>query len=69
LGEQQYVGAVLCSRPREFLVRVFLEGVGQRPAGDDAKVNITVREHLVFPLAERPVLREYEEFTDVPRID
>ena len=29
-------------------------------------MDITVREHLVFPLAERPVLRGYDEFADVP---
>ena len=44
----------------------YLKYSGPLPAGNDAKVDITVREHLVFPLEERPVLRGYEEFTDVP---
>lgn len=44
----------------------YLKYTGPLPAGNDAKVDITVREHLVFPLAERPVLRGYEEFADVP---
>jgi hypothetical protein len=45
---------------------LYLKYAGPLPAGNDAKVDITVREHLVFPLEERPVLRGYEEFTDVP---
>jgi len=44
----------------------YLKYTGPLPTGNDAKVDITVREHLVFPLEERPVLRGYEEFTDVP---
>jgi predicted nucleotidyltransferase component of viral defense system len=44
----------------------YLKYTGPLPAGNDAKVDITIREHLVFPLAERPVLRGYEEFVDVP---
>jgi hypothetical protein len=44
----------------------YLNYIGPLPAGNDAKVDITVREHMVFPLAERPVLRGYEEFADVP---
>jgi predicted nucleotidyltransferase component of viral defense system len=44
----------------------YLKYSGPLPAGNDAKVDITVREHLVFPLEERPVLRGYEAFTDVP---
>jgi len=44
----------------------YLNYIGPLPAGNNVKVDITVREHLVFPLEERPVLRGYEEFTDVP---
>jgi uncharacterized protein len=40
--------------------------VGPLPAGNDVKVDITLREQLVFPLQERPVLRGYDEFADVP---
>lgn len=29
-------------------------------------MDITIREHLAFPLEDRPILRGYEEFTDVP---
>jgi len=44
----------------------YLKYTGPLPAGNDAKVDITVHEHLVFPLEQRPILRGYEEFTDVP---
>ncbi len=44
----------------------YLKYTGPLPAGNNAKVDITVREQLVFPLEERAVLRGYEEFTDVP---
>ncbi len=44
----------------------YLKYTGPLPAENDVKVDITVREHLVFPLEERPVLRGYEEFTDIP---
>ena len=44
----------------------YLKYTGPLPAGNDAKVDITIRERLIFPLAERPVLRGYEEFMDVP---
>ncbi len=44
----------------------YLKYIGPLPAGNSAKVDITVRERLVFPLEERPVLRGYEEFTDIP---
>ena len=30
------------------------------------KVDITIREHPAFPLQERPVLRGYDEFSDIP---
>lgn len=44
----------------------YLKYVGPLPAGNDVKVDITVRERLVFPLRELEVLGGYEEFTDVP---
>jgi hypothetical protein len=44
----------------------YLRYTGPLPAGNDVKVDITVRERLVFPITDRPILRGYEEFTDVP---
>jgi hypothetical protein len=44
----------------------YLHYVGPLPAGNDVKVDVTRREHLVFPLEERAVLRGYEEFADLP---
>lgn len=35
-------------------------------AGREVKGDITIRERLVFPLEDRPVLRAYEEYTDLP---
>lgn len=32
----------------------------------EVKVDITIRERLVFPIAERPVLRGYAEYADLP---
>ncbi len=43
-----------------------LKYTGPLPAGNDVKVDITIREHLVFPLEERRVLRGYAEFADLP---
>ena len=40
--------------------------MGQLPAGGDVKVDITIREQLVFPLEARKVLQGYEEFSDLP---
>lgn len=34
--------------------------------GRELKVDITIRERLVFPLEDRPVLRGYEEYADLP---
>jgi predicted nucleotidyltransferase component of viral defense system len=43
------------------------EGPLAAPAGGrEVKVDITIRECLVFPLEERPVIRGYEEYTDLP---
>jgi predicted nucleotidyltransferase component of viral defense system len=36
------------------------------PAGGSVKVDITIREEVVFPLEPRPVLRAYDEFSDLP---
>jgi predicted nucleotidyltransferase component of viral defense system len=44
----------------------YLRYVGPLPRGNDVKVDITLREHLVYPLQERPILRGYEEFADLP---
>lgn len=44
----------------------YLRYVGPLPAGGSVKVDITVREQVVFPLEARPVLRAYEEFSDLP---
>ena len=35
-------------------------------AGREVKVDITIREHLAFPLVQRPILRGYEEYADLP---
>ena len=43
------------------------EGPLPAPAGGrELKVDITIRERLVFPLDDRPVLRGYEEYADLP---
>jgi predicted nucleotidyltransferase component of viral defense system len=39
---------------------------GPLPAGNDVKVDITLNERLTFPLRDRPILRGYEEFADLP---
>lgn len=44
----------------------YLKYAGPLPTENDVKVDITIREHLVFPLKDRPILRGYDEFTDVP---
>lgn len=43
------------------------EGPLPAPAASrEVKVDITIRERVVFPLERRPVLRGYEEYTDLP---
>ena len=43
------------------------EGPLPAPAGGrELKVDVTIRERLVFPLEDRPVLRGYEEYADLP---
>ncbi len=44
----------------------YLRYVGPLPAGGGVKVDITIREEIVFPLESRPVLRAYNEFSDLP---
>lgn len=44
----------------------YLKYEGPLPNGNDVKVDITIQEHLAFPLHQRPVLRGYDEFTDIP---
>jgi uncharacterized protein len=45
---------------------LYLRYQGPLPKANDVKVDITLRETLVYPLQERAVLRGYEEFTDLP---
>jgi uncharacterized protein len=45
----------------------YLGYTGPLPVGNDVKVDITVRERIVFPLEHRPLLRGYDEFTDLPQ--
>lgn len=44
----------------------YLRYSGPLPGGNDVKVDITLREKLAFPLEKRPVLRAYDEFSDLP---
>lgn len=44
----------------------YLNYVGPLPGGNGVKVDVTVREHLVYPLKQRLILRGYDEFTDLP---
>lgn len=44
----------------------YLRYEGPLPRGNDVKVDTTLREQLVYPLQERPILRGYEEFGDLP---
>lgn len=44
----------------------YLKYAGPLPAGGSVKVDVTIKEHLVFPLEDRPVLRGYDEFEDLP---
>jgi predicted nucleotidyltransferase component of viral defense system len=42
---------------------------GPRPAppgGREVKVDITIREHIAFPLVQRPILQGYPEYADLP---
>ncbi len=44
----------------------YLKYVGPLPSGNNVKVDVTLRERLVFPLQERSILRGYDEFADIP---
>jgi hypothetical protein len=45
------------------------EGPLPAPAGGrEVKVDITLRERLVFPLEDRPVLQGYKEYADLPAV-
>ena len=41
------------------------EGPLPGSTGKEVKVDITIRERLVFPIEERPVLKTYEEYADL----
>jgi predicted nucleotidyltransferase component of viral defense system len=56
-------------RPHQNSFTFFMtyEGVWPRQgSGNEVKVDVTLSERLVMPLEQRPVLRGYREFTDVP---
>lgn len=42
------------------------EGPLPRASGKTVKTDITIRERIVLPLEERPVLRGYDEYRDLP---
>ncbi|RJP22385.1 MAG: nucleotidyl transferase AbiEii/AbiGii toxin family protein [Deltaproteobacteria bacterium] len=42
------------------------EGHLPQARGKAVKTDITIREHIVLPLEDRPVLRGYEEYRDLP---
>ena len=44
----------------------YLRYTGPLPRGSDVKLDVTLNEVLSFPLEDRPVLRGYPEFTDLP---
>lgn len=45
----------------------YLRYNGPLPRGNDVKVDVTISELLYYPLENRPVLRGYEEFADLPQ--
>jgi len=40
--------------------------LGGSPSGKEVKTDITIREKVIYPIEERPVLRAYEEYEDIP---
>jgi predicted nucleotidyltransferase component of viral defense system len=44
----------------------YLKYTGPLPAGNDVKVDVTIRERLMFPIEDRAVHRGYGEFADIP---
>lgn len=53
-------------RPRTNTYTFYLRYSGPLPGTNDMKVDITVKECLFYPLEDRPVLRGYPEFADLP---
>ncbi len=45
----------------------YLRYQGPLPASNDVKVDITINEVLCFPLRDRPILRTYAGFDDLPQ--
>jgi len=44
----------------------YLRYAGPLPGNNDVKVDVTIEEVLSFPLEEKPILRGYPEFADLP---
>jgi len=40
--------------------------LGSLPSGKEVKTDITIKEKVVFPIEERPLLRAYAEYEDIP---
>ncbi len=36
------------------------------PSGKEVKTDITIKEEVIYPIEERPLLRAYEEYEDIP---
>jgi uncharacterized protein len=53
-------------RARANTYTFYLRYAGPLPGNNDVKVDVTLNEVLSFPLEDRPVLRGYPEFADLP---
>jgi uncharacterized protein len=53
-------------RARANTYTFYLRYTGPLPRSNDVKVDVTLNEVLYFPLADKPVLRGYPEFSDLP---
>jgi len=53
-------------RARANTYTFYLRYTGPLPGSNDVKVDLTLNEVLSFPLEDRPVLRGYPEFADLP---
>jgi predicted nucleotidyltransferase component of viral defense system len=53
-------------RARANTYTFYLRYAGPLPGNNDVKVDLTLNEVLSFPLEDRPVLRGYPEFADLP---
>ena len=62
----RYASPSRTPHPNSFTFFLGYEGPLPGPAGREVKVDITLRERLVFPLAHQPVLRGYPEYEDLP---